>query len=459
MESASFQGLGQEMRQTQNLSARQMQYLRLLQMNLQELNSYLNEAQLENPLLELASPEISVASDEPTAIKLADWAAFSGTRAESAPSDPNDADDTPTFEEMQAAHDGRYSLEEYLKAQIDVSVDGVEYRMVDYLIGFLDENGYLTVTAEQLAREFSCDVSLARETIGYLQTLDPPGVGAANLGECLQIQLFRMGICHHGAMRLCGECLEDLAHGRFQKAARTVGMSVEDVTALYAVIRALNPRPASAFGEETTAVLIPDVTVTEREGRLVCTYNRQYLSSLTVNRDYLSLGRDDEDTRVYLNRKMSQALWIVHALQSRQETIERIVGVILEEQAPFFSAQAGELRPLRLKDVAARIGVHESTVSRAISEKYLQCRRGVFPIRSFFAAAVHGDRTADPSSSSVKDRLRALIAAEDPHKPLSDAALCNALAADGVSLARRTVAKYREEMGIPSSATRGKGSP
>ena len=450
------QGIEQDLRQVQQLSVQQMQYLRLLQMNTLELNTYLNELQLENPLLELASPEISVATDEASPVQLAEWAAFSRSTPASAPADPTESEDVPSFEELHADSAGRYSLEEYLKAQIDLSVDGTEYRMLDYLIGRLDQNGYLTVTAEQTAAEFCCDLSLAQEAIGYLQTLDPPGVGASGLGQCLQIQLLRMGVCSDAAMRLCGECLEDLAHGRFQKAARTANTSVESVTALYAVIRTLNPRPASSFGDGATAVMIPDITVVEEDDGLHCRYNRQYSASISVNREYLSLGSEDGDTRDYLNRKMSQALWVVRAVQSRQETVERIVSVLLEEQAPFFCEEAGSLRPLRLKDVALRLGIHESTVSRAINEKYLQCRHGVFPLKYFFPAAIRSDSGGDLSSRFAKERLRAAIAAEDPQKPLSDNALCRLLEEEGLRIARRTVAKYREELGIPSSAVRGK---
>lgn len=447
------QGLGQTLLLTQQLTVQQMQYLRLLQMNTLELNTYLSELQLENPLLELSAPAVSVSPEETSAADLARWACAAAPTYQ-AP-DPNDGDDAPSFEEMQPDESGRDSLEEYLKSQIDLSVDGEEYRMLDYLIGSLDKNGYLSVTAQQLAAKFGCDLSLAQEAIGYLQTLDPPGVGAADLGECLQIQLLRLGIASDDAMRLCSDWLEEMAHGHFQKAARALGVSVDRVISLYSVIRTLDPRPASSFDGGETAILIPDVTVLE-DGGLSCRYNRQYSASLTVNRDYLSLGQEDSSAKEYLNRKMSQALWVVRAVQSRQETIEKIVDVILEEQKPFFTQENGPLRPLRLKDVATRLGVHESTVSRAVNEKYLQCRRGVFPLKHFFPAAVHSSTDEDSSNSDVKETLRALIAGEDTNKPLSDSALCRLLDARGIRIARRTVAKYREEMGIPSSATRGK---
>jgi len=445
--------LQQDLQQVQKLSVQQLQYLRLLQMNTTELNTYLNDLQLENPLLEVAPP-VMAAPEQPTALQLAEWAAFSGSHVSEEVVAPDD--DLPSFEEMHADTHDRYSLEEYLKNQIDLSVDGEEYRMIDWLIGRIDRNGYLTVDAETLAAEFSCDLSLAQEAIGYLQTLDPPGIGAADLTECLQIQLVRMGVYGEDAMQLCRDCLEDLAHGRFQKAARAVGAPVARVNALYGIIRTLNPRPASAFGGESAAVIIPDVNVIEEKGRLVCAYNRRSCAAITVNRGYLALGEEDESAREYLARKMSQAMWVVRAVQSRQETIERIVGVILEEQEDFFTREDGTLRPLRRKDVAARLGIHESTVSRAISEKYLQCRRGVYPIRYFFPAAVGGEDGEGPSNRTAQEQVRALIEAEDARNPLSDSAIARMLGERGIHIARRTVAKYRGELEIPSSAVRRK---
>jgi len=442
--------LDQNLHQTQQLSVQQLQYLRLLQMNTTELNAYLNDLQLENPLLEVApaAPDTDLSS-VPTPTELASWfTSDNGIPGKAA----SDDDAPPSFEELQADTRDRYSLEEYLKSQIDLAVDGEEYRMLDWLIGHIDRNGYLTVDAEALAREFSCDLPLAQEAIGYLQTLDPPGIGAADLAECLQIQLVRIGVYGDDAMELCRDWLEDLAHGRFQKAAKAVHAPVSRVTAIYSIIRTLNPRPASAFGGDATAAVLPDVTVLETGDGLRCTYNRRGTAAVTVNRSYLELGEQEEATREYLSRKLSQAMWVVRAVQSRQEMIERIVDVIMEEQADFFSRDDGELRPLRRKDVAMRLNVHESTVSRAINEKYLQCRRGMFPLRYFFPAAV--GEVGGTSNRTAQDRIRALIDGEDPCRPLSDSAIAKILGEQGLPIARRTVAKYREEMGIPSSATR-----
>ncbi|MBQ2326109.1 MAG: RNA polymerase factor sigma-54 [Clostridia bacterium] len=447
-----FQGTGLELQQIQQLSVAQMQYLRLLQMNTLELNSYLNEIQLENPLIEIQSPEAFISSDKPMATQLAQWATSSPHT--SVHMDSND-EESPSFEDFKADDRSLYSLEEYLKNQIDLSIDGKEYRMLDWLIGFLDANGYLTVTAEQLAMEFSCDISLAHEAIGYLQTLDPAGIGAGNLAECLQIQLFRMGIVDDDAMRLCNESvLFDLAHGHFQKVSKALDISTERISALYAIIRTLDPRPASAFGPETTVVMIPDVTVFDEGGKLSCRFNKQYSASISVNKDYLSLGDHDAAAREYLNRKMSQALWVVNSVQSRQETVERIVSVIIDVQRDFFHSEGGMLHPLKLSDVASKIGVHESTVSRAINEKYLQCRWGVYPIKHFFSTAIQNDAGESVSSRRVKDIIKSLIAAEDPKKPLSDSTVVKLLETKGIQIARRTAAKYREELGIPSSSAR-----
>ena len=378
---ANFNSSSLELQQVQQLSVLQMQYLRLLQMNTLELNTYLNEMQLENPLIDVVPPDTFISDSAPSAMELAGWS-ISSSRAAGRP-DPNE-DDSPSIGDFTADDRSLYSLEEYLKSQIDISIDGKEYHMIDHLIGFLDINGYLAITAEQLALDFSCDISLANEAIGYLQTLDPSGIGARNLSECLQIQLLRMGISDDDAMRLCDEpVLVDLAHGHFQKVSRALGISVDRVTSLYSIIRTLNPRPASAFGPETTVVMIPDVTILEDNGKLGCRFNKQYSASISVNRDYLSLGSSDIATKEYLNRKMSQALWIVNAVQSRQETIERIVSVIVSVQRDFFKREGGTLRPLKLSDVASEIGARAQAgdgVGNRISATLYGPKRVVFVV-------------------------------------------------------------------------------
>lgn len=451
----SMGSLGQIQQQSlkQTLSTQQIQYVKLLQMNTMEFNRYLTELHLENPVVELEPPVFQPKEGgEAGAIDLAKWIAR--RPVERSPEDPNERGEN-AMEYGRSTDDDRYNLQAYLRSQFDLSLTDLDLSLLERLICSLDENGYLTPGGEQLAlRDY--DRALVDEAVSYLQTLDPPGVGARDLAECLCVQLRRKGLDDPVVRELVRGHLEELALGRFQKIAKTLGCAPQQIKEHYKLIRTLSPRPASAFGGETPLYILPDVTVEEKDGRLFCTYNKQYNAGLTVNESYLKLAQADASAKEYINRKLSQALWVIKAIQSRQSTIERIVRIILERQRPFFLGSGCTLAPMRLRDVAEQMQVHESTVSRAINEKYLQCKRGIYPLKYFFSGAlgVPADDDRAVGSRSIKERIRELIAAEDPQKPLSDSELTGLLAADGMSLARRTVAKYREELGLLSSALR-----
>lgn len=443
----------QSLRQT--MSVQQIQYLKLLQLNALELQQYLTELQLENPLVELESPLVAAReTDEPSALDLARWLADRPVVQRDA--DPADQSDSPQPEPGDRFdEEGRYDLLAYLRSQFDLSLPDLELSLLEQLIASLDKNGYLTAGADELALLWGRDPVLTREAVSYLQTLDPPGIAACDLSECLCIQLARRGVADPAAFDLVRRHLEPLSLGHFQKVARETGSTPERIRELYEIIRTLNPRPASAFGGTETAYILPDVTIVERDGALTCVYNRNYGAQIRINQNYLSMAQSDPGARQYINRKLSQAMWITRVIDSRRQTIERIVNIILEHQKAFFLHRSGELLPMRLRDVAERLGVHESTVGRAICDKYLQCKRGVFPLKYFFTGAIPcGAAEASIGAHSVKEHIRALVEKEDPQKPLSDSAIVDALASEGIMLARRTVAKYREELNIASSALR-----
>lgn len=452
MNQGNFLGQSQQLALHQTLSTQQIQYLKLLQLSTLELNAYLEQLQLENPVVEVEPPAVQ-SEEGPSALEMVHWLRqTSEIKADEDPAD-HDADETSLLERQPV--DTRYDLWEFVQAQLDVSLDKLEIQLIERLIHSLDENGYLTLSSEQLAKEFGTDSALTDEAIAYLKTLDPPGIGAYNLGEALILQLERQNNYDPILHAIANTFLEELPLGHFQKLAKLLDCTPEYIKECYSIIRTLNPRPCSSFGGTPAVHIIPDVTIEERDGRLVCTYNKQYHASIRVNDSYLALAAEDQNARQYVNRKMSQALWVVKAIDSRRQTIERIVEVLLERQQAFFRSPEGSLSPLRLRDVAEQIGVHESTVSRAIHEKYLQCKGGIYPFKYFFPAMLSTPEDADGiGSHSVKERLRALVAAESPTRPLSDSALVTALAAEGITLARRTVAKYREELLIPSSSLR-----
>ncbi len=441
----------QELRQ--NISMQQIQYVTLLQMNIQALNTHLSEIEAENPLIDLLVPDPGAAREEITSLAKAQWLM---SRPVLRP-DEDPADYSGSHRpEPSLQPDDPYDLQAYLRNQFDFSLTRVELSVLEKLIYSLDENGYLTLTAEQVAQTFKVDLVLAQEAIDYLKTLDPPGIGARDLAETLAIQLRRRGVDDPLAYRLVAEYLQELPRGHFQKIAAALDCSAQQVRALYELIKTLQPRPAFCFGSRPAAYILPDVTVLEQAGALSCRYNDRYTAQINVNRGYMALSEKNDEVKDYLERKLAQAMWVTKAIKTRRDTIEQIASAIVNRQQDFF-LRGGDILPLRLQDIAETLGIHESTVSRSVSGKYIECKYGVFPFKHFFSRALPDDTGGQGAGShSVKEQIKSLIETEDPRHPLSDSALAALLKADKMVIARRTVAKYREELGLPSSALRRK---
>lgn len=443
------QSQSQELRQT--ISTQQIQYVTLLQMNMPELNESLNELEVENPLVEILPPERNETLEQADPLAVAQWISAKPTMRP----DEDPADCTPRNEQVISSQSSdSYDLQEYLRNQFDFSLTHIELAILEKLIYSIDENGYLTISAEQAAKEFAVDLTLTQEAISYLKTLDPPGICAADLQETLAIQLDRNGVVDPIAYRLVQEHLQEISRGHFQKIADRLGCSSQKVRELYELIKTLNPRPASCFGNRQSVYILPDVTVEEKSGELFCRYNDCYSSRININRGYLSLCDSGKEAKEYIERKLSQAMWVAKAIKSRKDTIEQIANVIVRRQRCFF-LHGGEILPLRLQDIAIELGIHESTVSRSINGKYIDCKYGIYPFKHFFSRALlDHEGSQSMGSRSVKEQIKSLIEAEDSGHPLSDSALVALLQKEGTVIARRTVAKYREELEIPASSLR-----
>lgn len=439
-------GLEQAFSQRQVLSQRQLQYLRLLAMDSTGLQEYLEALQLENPVLQLEPP----APLEELSIPAPDF--------EEEPDAGYGGRDEVSGEWREEAGPG--SLYDYLKSQFDVSLGGIEEGLLEVVLGALDQNGYLTCGVEELGRLAGVGPGEAQEAVDYLRTLDPAGVGAYGLGDCLCLQLERGGEQDELPYALARGYLSELAKGRFSKVARQLGVPVARVRACYAKLRGLDPHPGASFGREEAPYILPDVAV-EREGNtLRVRFCAGRLPGLSVCGEYRALLRQGE-AKEYLQEKLAQARWVMEAIERRQHTIEAVCRVILSHQRPFFEEGRGALRPLTLGMVAGELSLHPSTVSRAIAGKYLSCRRGTFPLKYFFCAreaapkeANVGEAREASSSDALRRRLAELVRAEAPGEPLSDSQLCALLQGEGFSVARRTVAKYRGQLGIPSAQQR-----
>ena len=328
-----------------------------------------------------------------------------------------------------------------------------------YMIGNLDADGYLRVTLDEVCAAIPCTEEEVREALELLQSFDPPGVGARSLSECLLIQVRVEGVATPLLEDLVTNRLPELASKAVPVLARQMGIPAEEVQRAVDVIRRLDPKPGRRYDSARTIYVEPDVQVVKIDDEYVVLFNDDGLPRLRVSPYYRRLlassnGALDGEGRSYLREKMRAAHWLMKSLDQRKRTIVRVAESIVKQQRDYLEWGVAHLRPLILRDVADDIGMHESTVSRVVSNKWIATPRGLLPMKFFFHSAISSSAGEDVSSLAVKGKIRALVEAEDASQPLSDARLSELLAREGIRIARRTVAKYREELHIPSSSIR-----
>ena len=322
-------------------------------------------------------------------------------------------------------------------------------------VGF---GGYLEKDAiEMMMEKYPMKKSTAARILAQFQALEPSGVGARNLQECLLIQLKQKNASAL-SKKVTRNYLDELAKNRLSYIAKAEKISMERLMRALQEIRSCQPKPGSGFaGEDNVQYVVPDVLVERRGEEFIVTTNTTVMPRLTVSHSYVKLLREkaDAQTEEYITEQLKRAEWALQCISRRESTLQQVVEAIVEKQRDFFSEPQGQLVPLRLVDIAEQLNIHESTVSRAVKEKYLQCERGVFPLHTFFSKAMAKAEAAENiSADSIKNRLRAIIDAEEKTKPLSDRELTEHLTAEGVQICRRTVANYREAMGIAGASGR-----
>ncbi|MGI5936121.1 MAG: RNA polymerase factor sigma-54 [Oscillospiraceae bacterium] len=443
-----------EIKQSLSLSPQLIQSMEMLQMSAQELAEYISETLQENPVLE--TDERSDSSEEFTLIsRQLDWLEDS---------DPQnywyhqqDARDMDPLTNVAEESPEEESLYYHLLFQLDTSkLPPAVAKAAVYIIGSLDDNGYLVESVPTIARELGYTEKEVSHALREVQALDPPGIAACSLSECLCIQLRRMG--ETGLpYQIAAEFLDEVGKNHYNYIARKLKVSEREVRLACRVIRSLDPRPGAAFSPpEKPEYIIPDLTVMDYPDHMEPVLNSSFIPSLRISSYYRKLMRETDDPKVkeYLSGKLEEARWVVRSIEKRQSTLLACARIILEKQADFFRKGPGHLRPLSLADIADALGVHPSTVSRAIRGKYLQCSHGVYPLSSFFSRALGEDSMEGASPDEAKALIRELIQEENKKKPLSDQKICELMEAKGISLSRRTVAKYRSELGIPSASGR-----
>ena len=361
-----------------------------------------------------------------------------------------------SIEERTAAGE---SLSEHLEAQLGMATgDARILAIARYLIGLLDEAGYLPVPLRDVASDLSLPIAGVEAALAMVQTLDPTGVGARSLSECIALQA-KEADRHDPAMARLIEHLDLVARGEFARLRRMCGVDEEDFADMLAELRNYDPKPGLRFGGGVGAAVTPDILIAARaDGGWDISLNQATLPRLIVNRGYyveLRGACDNKAGKAWLSEKLTDANWLIKALDQRQKTILKVATELVRQQEGFFRHGVSALKPLTLRTVAEAIAMHESTVSRVTSNKYLQCERGTFELKYFFTSGVAAaDGEGAVSAEAVKAAIRALIDAEDPRAILSDDALVDLLQKKGFDLARRTVAKYREAIGLGSSVQR-----
>jgi len=441
-----------------------IQAIQILQFNTQELDAFVQEQLLVNPVLEQdqeketpenASEERSGGEED----KL-DWKEFirNGSYDDISYKGYRDRDeDRPDTFERYVSSD--VTLPEHLMFQYQfATVDKGCRRVGKYIIESLDENGYMTSTTEEISRATGVREEKVCEALDIIHGFDPAGVGARNLSECLRLQLEARNELTPQMDEIIGKHLEDIANNRLSAVAKDTGMTVLEVQEAADIIRTLEPKPGRQFASEMeTKYIIPDVIVEKIEDDYVVIINESSTPHLTVSSYYRNLlGQAEKDKQLadYLSERVNSANWLIRSIEQRKQTIFNVVSSVVKHQREFFDNGSKYLKTLTLKDIAEELGIHESTVSRSINGKYLQCPRGVYEIKYFFSAGVSDHVGEGVSSNSIKEFMKEIIDGEDKHRPYSDQTIVKILEDKGFNISRRTVAKYRDELGILSSSKR-----
>jgi RNA polymerase sigma-54 factor len=481
-----------DLRQSQSLvmTPQLQQAIKLLAASNLEIESFIAEALEANPLLDTATPtpdepergeDVVVLPEDAPADQLIalgggegdapldlasvdrDWDTGDGEARNArdaewgaaAGSSGGDFDDQPDWEQLRAAD---ITLSEHLEGQIGALASDPQTAFIArHIIGMLDEAGYLVTPIDEVADDLAVDLFDAKAALRLVQSLDPSGVGARNLAECIAIQAIEADR-YDPCMAALIANLDLVARGEVERLKRLCKVDDEDFADMLRELRSYNPRPGLAFMSSATSTVVPDIILSDNgKGGWDIAINEDTLPKLIVNRGYfveLNAGATNKESQGWLKEKLADAHWLIRALDQRQKTILKTAAEIVRQQDGFFRRGVAELRPLTLREVAEKIEMHESTVSRVTSNKYLACARGTFELKYFFTSGVASADGEGASSAAIKARIKALIDAETAKNILSDQQLAEMLQKEGFDLARRTVAKYREAIGLGSSAER-----
>ena len=482
------QGLSQgtQLKQEMKINPRLYQAMDLLYMPLLDLQQHLKQELLNNPFLELIEPEEE--DDEETQqaeeqveqtppeekVEGIDWEEIlldgfdAGGRRE-------EHEEKEYYEPVTV--DSR-DLSDHLRDQITLlDLTPRQVLLADEFIGNINDDGYLASSVDEIVLALNEVLHRAAEVedrdiedlplytleegeemLGIVQALDPPGVGARDLRECLMLQLREAGLEQSVPFRLVRDCFEELINHRWSEISKRFGISPSDVQKAADEIQKLDPKPGLRFSSGDDNYIIPDLVVDKIDGKYHVFLNDANLPRLKLSKTYQEIARDkkkfDGENKEFISSKLNSANWMIQAIEQRRQTMLKVMNYIVERQREFFEKGVQFLKPLTLREVAEVISMHESTVSRVTNEKYVQTPRGVLPLKYFFSSGLATADGEDVSARGIKAQLQKLVEQEDPKHPLTDQAIVNILKQSGVQIARRTVAKYRDQLGVLSARMR-----
>jgi RNA polymerase sigma-54 factor len=481
-------GLNQstQLRQELKINPRLYQAMDLLYMPLLDLQQHLKQELLNNPFLEMVEPEeedeeegteteeAAPQEQEKTANDEIDWEGIlldgfdAGGRRE-------EHEEKEYYEPVTV--DTR-DLSDHLRDQIALlDLNPRQMLLAEEFIGNINEDGYLACPIEDIRQSINDVVLEAAEAAGRdadevpvydedemlrmletVQALDPPGVGARDLRECLMLQLRDAGLEHSVPYRLVRDCFDELINHRWSEISKRFGISPVDVQKAADEIAKLDPKPGLMYSDASDNYIIPDLVVEKIDGKYHVFLNDANLPRLKLSRAYQEIARDkkkfDGENKEFISNKLNSANWMIQAIEQRRQTMLKVMNYIVERQRDFFEKGVQYLKPLTLREVAEVISMHESTVSRVTNEKFVQTPRGVLPLKFFFSSGLSTTGGEDVSARGIKDQIQKLVENEDPKHPLTDQAIVNILKESGVQIARRTVAKYRDQLGVLSARMR-----
>jgi RNA polymerase sigma-54 factor len=451
------------------------QAIKLLPMSTLELADLLNQEVVENPLLEEIPTEDLQAADAAPAVEKdaeakaqadktdswddADYEYFFGDYLDDGyrPRAPQEVKELPPIENTLSTSS---SLTDHLEWQLSLQTEAEAIREIgEAIIGNLDDDGYLVASVDEIASMGPWPIDEVERALRLIQSFDPIGVAARDLQECLTLQIQHLHLEGTPTETIVSEHLRLLHNHQMPDLARKLGLTIEELKGHVEIIQHLDPKPGSRFNPQPSQYVIPDVYIVKVEDQYVAVLNEDGLPQLRISPTYRRLldkgaTENSDETRAYVKDKFRSALWLIKSVEQRQKTIHKVATSICTFQRDFLDLGIEHLRPLVLRDVANDIGMHESTVSRVVTNKYMHTPQGVFEMKYFFHSGISSSYGDAVSSVTIKNRIKKIIESEDPKKPLSDSKIVNILQREGLMLARRTIAKYREELKIPTSNQR-----